>query len=281
MAAAAIIPGATTTLKEGKVVTTPGKTNVTVEATKVGPDSNGKTGTFTISSLSKVKQEKIYGEAVAVTAGGTALEVTIVSSLDLANLTNAARAATITKGKEALSADQTDIKLLEGAYQFVTDTEKANQEVGAEAETVSMTITGTMKGIGVRYEQVRDATLAVIDKTIPTGKIHISQSSDTITTSAENLDLTQGTVQILARVKTRTALVLDQDSLINAVAGQPLTAAEATLRATGGVVEATISERPQWLKTLPKRDDQISITINYSTDQADLGEPFSASPAPN
>jgi hypothetical protein len=264
--AAATIPGATTTLKEGKVVTTPGKTNVLVEATTVGSEANQKTGRFTIPSLPEVRQDKIYGEATAATAGGSSREVTVVSSADLTNLESAARAAANEQGKASLTEKISDGRLLTGAYELLITLQKADVLAGAEAETVTLTITGSMKGLVVKDQDVTTATLAVITKAIPSGRKHISSPADTITTNAQNLNLEAGTVDILAVIMTKTAIGLDEGTLVSSVVGQSLTAARATLLGTTGVVTVTIAVRPRWLKNLPKREPQISLTIDYASE---------------
>ena len=261
--AAATIPGATTTLREGKVVTTPGKTTVTIEATAVGLEPNGKTGTFIIPSLPSARQDKIYGETTTATSGGDSHEVTIVSTTDLAALTEAVEAAAAEQGKTQLTDVVGTSRLLDGAYQLAIEAKEADQTVGAEAESVSMKLTGAMKGLVVTDAEVTAATRTVVAKAIPSGRTHVESASDTITTSAQNLNIIDGTVEIIANIKTSTALTLDEENVINTVAGQSRSLAETTFRATTGVVSVTIDLRPRWLKSLPKRDEQIRLLLTY------------------
>lgn len=261
---AATIPGATTTLKEGKVVTTPGTTSVTIEAVQAGTEANGKTGRFTIPSLATVRQDRIYGELVGATAGGTNREVTIVSASDLENLKNSGRQQAAEQGKNDLLKEVAGGRLLEGAYQLAIESETVSEALGAETETIELALVGTMKGIVVRDEDLRAVTMAVIRQAIPSGRTQVPHPSDTITASASDLSLTAGTVQIRSEVATSTALSFDQQSFLNAVAGQTLAEAESISRHTSGVSSVAITIKPRWLGKLPKRDDQISLVTEYA-----------------
>ncbi len=271
--AAATIPGASTTLKEGKVVTTPGKTTVTIEAETAGPESNGKSGTFTIPSLPQVRQDKIYGETVSATAGGTSKEVTIVSQTDLDSLKNVVTAALLNEAKTALSDQLEGERLLDGAFSVTPTNEASSASVNSEAETLVMTTTAQVQGIVFADSQLNEAAVAILKKSIPTARVVVLRNSDTLEAATETFDGATGTLTITAEIRTRTALAIEPADLVEAIVGQSVATAKTTLTGTAGVAEVTINHRPQWLATLPKRDNQIKLVLNYQNDAASNQQP--------
>lgn len=259
------IPGASTTLSQGKIVTTPGKVNVVARAEQAGTAANGKSGTFTIPSLPTVRQDKIYGESVNPSAGGTSREVTIVTSNDINSLKNAAQAAFRDEGKAKL-VEASDRHLLDGAIEYTITQESASAAVDAEAETIRYTVTGTLRALLFDDSQLKDAALAILTRTVPSGRTVILRDSDTLSAAAENIVQDPGTMDLKVTIATHTALALELEDVAGSVTGLGFAEAESRLRETAGITDVTITSRPRWLKSLPKRPGQIEIVINYAVE---------------
>lgn len=264
--AAATIPGATTTLSQGQVVTTPGTTSVVVEAEAAGTDANGKSGTFTIPSLSAARQSKIYGEAANPSAGGTSQEVTIVTQADLDTLTAATREAATAEARTKLTEGLSG-RLLDGALEVTMGGEAASAAVDAEAQQLTLTVVATARGLLVADDQLKAATVAVLERAVSSGRMLVLRDNDTLTPVASNLILEPGSVEIRVTVATRTALAIDVAAVAGTLTNLPVPEAEARLRETAGVTAVTIDNRPRWLDRLPRRPSQIQITTVVGTDE--------------
>jgi len=253
------IPGATTTLSQGQIVATPGTVNTLIQAEVAGTEANGKSGIMSIPSLPSVRQDKIYGETVNASAGGTSREITIVTQADLDTLKNATRDALTADGKTKL-ADGADGRLLEGAAEIVLTSESASANVGDEVATVTYTMVAQARGLILGDEQLKTATIAILERAIPSGRMLVLRDNDTLAAIGENLSIESGTIDIRVTVNTRTALSVDVEQVAETVIGLVLPEAENRLRETAGVTNVVITSRPRWLTTLPKRPSQIEIT---------------------
>lgn len=262
-AAAATIPGAQTTLTQGQVLTTPGKTTVDITATANGSASNGKTGKFTIPSIPAVRQSKIYGEPVAPTAGGVSKQVTVVSQTDLDNLKQSVETALSASAKTQLAQKATGERIVDEAIQLSNENDQFSATVGDQADTLKLTATATATGLAFKDSDLNQAAVAVLGRAIPSARTLILRDSDTVAVKGEQLDTTAGTVIIDAHFVTRTALIVDPNSLINQVIGQSIGAAKQLLQQSPEVTNVAISSRPSWLKTMPRRASQIKLVVSY------------------
>lgn len=261
--AAVTVPGAVTTLKEGKVVTTPGKANVTIQAQLPGPQANGKSGRFTIPALSALRQEKIYGESIAPTAGGTAKEVTIASEADIQNLMHAAKAKLAEAGSAKLTEAAAGELVLNGASEQTLSEETYSHKAGAETETVTANITAKVRALVFADADLDQAATEVLKRSVPANRTLVLEASDQLVASVSKLELQASTLVIQVDCTSRTAAALDTSSLLDQITNQPVTIAQERLRAQTGVVTAQVTLRPRWLTKLPKHDSQVTLTINY------------------
>lgn len=260
---AVTIPGATTTLSQGQIVTTPGTVNTVIQAESAGTEANGKDGIMTIPSLPSVRQDKIYGETINPSAGGTSREITIVTQADLDALKNATRDALTADGKTKL-ADGVEGRLVEGAIELAVTNESASASVGDEASTLTYTMIGQARGLIVGEDELKTATIAILERAIPSGRMLVLRDNDSLSAIGENLVIDPGTIDIRVTVSSRTALSLDVEQVAETVTGLTIQDAESRLRETPGVTAVTISGRPRWLKTLPKRPSQITISTTVA-----------------
>lgn len=261
--AAATIPGATTTLREGKVVTTPGKTTVTIEAEQSGTDANGKSGTFTIPSLPPIRQDKIYGEAVASTSGGTSKEVTIVTQADRDGVKNLVleeltKAAAAKFGPEAGSD-----RLLTGAIAVEITNEDYSKNSDDQADTLRLKAQAHAKALIFADQNLTQATVAALKQSISSARDLVLDQTDQVVTTIHQLDLARGQLVIDAAITTRTALHLELDDLKDQITGLSVTDADTKLHSVAGIMDVTILHRPRWLKTLPKHASQITLTVTH------------------
>lgn len=264
---AATIPGASTTLREGKVVTTPGTVNVTISAETAGTAANAKTGRLTIPSLPTVRQDRIYGEFVNPSAGGTSKEVTVVTQADLDTLTKSGQAALVEAAKAEITNQATPhhLRVLDGAVSLADTKETLSAAVGDEAETINFSTTATASAIAFTDGDLKAAAVAILEQVTPSGKKLIITDSDQLVASTKSVDSAAGTVAIEALIKTRVALDIDPESLADTAAGLTPEAADAALHEIAGVQSVTIELRPRWIKQLPRRSSQLSVSLTYAT----------------
>ncbi len=261
--AAATIPGAQTTLTQGKVVTTPGKTTVAIAASSNGPAANGKSGTFTIPSIPTVRQDKIYGEAAAATAGGVSKQVTVVSQADIDALKKTMADAVKGEARTQLEQKAADTRVLEDAIQLKDQTDEFSAKLDEETDTLSLTSKAIATGLAFKDADLNQAAVAKLSQSVPSARMLVLRDSDTVTVTASKLDLAAGTVAIDAHFVTRTALSVDNSALVDQVTGQSLAAASQQLRQAPGVTDVTITTRPSWLKTMPRRSGQVTLVVSY------------------
>lgn len=259
----ATIPGAQTILTQGQVVTTPGKTTVAIAALTNGPDANGKSGTFTIPSIAAVRQSKIYGESTSATAGGVSKIVTVVSQSDVDSLKKTMDDALKAEAKTQLEQKAPGLRVLDEGIEFKDRSDQFSAAVGDQTDTLNLDTKATAAGLAFRDTDLNQAAIAQLKQAVPSARMLVLSDSDTVTVAGEKLDLSAGTLVISAHYVTRTALIVDTGSLVDEITGQSVAAATQTLKGGAEVASVTVTTRPSWLKTMPRRASQVKLVISY------------------
>lgn len=259
----AAIPGATTALKEGQIVTTAGKTTVNVEAEQAGEDYNVAAGHFTIASLPKDKQAKIYGESAAAMSGGTSKQVTILAENDIAKGKEDLSQELYAKNLDELKKKTKDLRLLESAVSNQIVDAKPSAKVGDEMENFELEVKTKSKALIFSDKNYRDLVIVLAKQNVPQGKDLMVSGQDEITTAVSNLNIANGTMLLKGQLKTKVGAQIEENEIKNKIAGRNIDEAKEILESLALVKEAQIKTKPSWLKKIPSREKNIAIKIEY------------------
>lgn len=261
-----IIPGASLTLKEGQVVTNPGKINGNIEATDAGESYNVAAGKFVIGDVPAEKREKIYAESTAQLAGGSTKEITVVSAADIELAKEALKTDIINKAKDDLTNQSKGSLLLDSAIRVETIEATPSVEEGTEAADFNMKIKAKSRALVFSESGFRDVFLAKVKEKVPNDKELLLEGGqlDKIVTKAKDIDIDKGQMTISGSVKTKIGPKIDLFGLKAKVAGRKISEAVEIVKATKSIEDASIGVQPNWLLSrLPFSAKQISVKVEY------------------
>lgn len=267
----AIIPGATTTLREGKVSTTPGTATVPIAAKVTGVSANGKSGRFTIPALPQIRQDKIYGESTTPTTGGTSREIIVVALADVETLRATVQKALDDSARTELATKAIGNRLLTDAFAIQILEEELSAQVDQEAETVSLKQKAKVLGLVFSDEDLKQVSVSQLVRHTPTGQVVVYSDRDEILTTTETLKLEEGQLAIATVFSTYRAPELTATHLADQIGGLDLPAARDKLLTDPQIHDVTVVLRPRWLSTLPKHASQISLEVSYLFDDQVVG----------
>lgn len=257
-----VVPRATADVDlAGNPVVTPGKVDLALEATVAGDQYNLAAGSFTITSLTGQRREKVTASNGAAFSGGTTKTVPVIADTDLEQ----ARTKLIEQSTEQLRNDirakAKDLTVLDDALSVSIASSSSSKNVGDEAENFELSATVQAKTIAFAAQDYQEAVVHQALQALPAGKALLQSGADSVETRVENVDIAQGKLTINGVLKTRMSQQIDQEALKQLVTGLTPTAAEEALRQQEGVTTATVALRPWFRKTIPTQFSQIYFVL--------------------
>ena len=261
-----IIPGATLTLKEGQVVTNPGKINGNIEATDAGESHNVNAGKFTIADIPAEKREKIYAESTAQLSGGSTKEITIVSAADIELAKEVLKIEIANKAKDELNNQSKGSMLLDSAIYVETLEEVPSSKEGVEANDFNMKIKAKARALVFSESGFRDVFLGKVKEKVPNDKelLLTDGGTDEIIAKAKDVDMEKGQMTIIGSISTKIGPKIDLSGLKAKLAGKKTSQAVEIAKATKSIEDANIVIQPNWLfNYLPFSSKQITVKVEY------------------
>jgi len=240
-------------------VTTPGKTKVTVNATKIGPEYNLASGSeFQIkehsSSSYRAKNEKAF-------SGGTSRKVRVVSVEDQEDLLNELTVELENKTKEELkNAAPEGKKILEKGVLTSVTNQEFDKAVGAETERFKLDLGMQVKALAYSNSDLDNLLEKIISDSIPAG--FVSQEIETNIGEGEIKE--EGNAIFKIHLEADLVPILDLEEIKKNLTGKYPEVGEEYLRSLPSFVKAKIvitPNLPSRLRVFPRFAKNIDIKI--------------------
>lgn len=262
----ATIPGATSTLVNGKVVITPGKQSVAIEAAAPGDGYNSSPTSFTIPSLPSAQQDKIYGTSNSAFTGGSSKIVTVVTQDDIDKLTTNVKKQNVDEAIVDIKAQATDKVYLDKAVQTVSQDVSSSAGVDVVADSSEVTVKGKFQVIAFAKKDQDELIRKLLEGKIPQGQT-LASSGDGVSVDNSQSDLnlvTDKQLQITTNVKAFTVDAFNQNELRRLLQGKAPKSAKDILGQKVPIDTVEVTMKPAWWPRLPYLASKINVMFGYT-----------------
>lgn len=235
-------------------------------ATAIVAQNNGSNYNIAATSYTVAGRSDVTATGTATT-GGTSQIVKVISQADIDNakqkITGQDTAAVRTELKQALESQGlfvVDATFTPGANPEVTTSGK----VGDEAANVTVTQKTTYTMFGVKQADLKKiVTNAVSDKIDTTKQSIIDFGLEEATFKLQNQQAKTALVSLDTTAIAGSDLNLDE--IKKQVAGKKANDAKEIISKYPGVTEVNVRYSPFWVKSIPKKEGKITVTVEKPT----------------
>lgn len=263
--AAVTVPGAQVGLQGGQfVITASGTADVNVEATDVGDQGNIGSSDFTITSIPKVQQSKIYGKSAASMSGGTNQMVSVVNGKDISD----AKTSIETELKESMTTkikEELDPKynLLDSAITSEIISEGADRNDGDQADAFNYTIKIRIRALTFSEDDFRQVLVNNAENQLPDDQAIVSDQTEAINYEVVSSDIKSGKIELKGKFDGYIANKYDNDVIKSDIRGKSITAARKKITSYDKVLSVDINTFPRFIHSLSYITRNITIEYNY------------------
>lgn len=259
-----IVPGASLALKEGKVVTNPGKITGEIEAAEAGEDYNVDSGKFLFSDYQGERQQNIFAESTSKLTGGSTRTVKVISQSDIELAKESLRKGIEEENIKELKDEIKGTVLLDGAVQTETQEAKSNLEVGAEVSEFEVTVKAQSSAISFSESSYRDVFLKKINEKVPQDKDLIINETNQLVTTVSSFSEDKKQMIVKGTLKSQLGPKIDDVEIKNSISGKSITDAEKLIKENKEIQSVSIELNPNILfNNLPFSGKQITIEVRY------------------
>ncbi len=241
------IPGATVTLVEGQLVTSPGKTTATIAATEPGDAYNIKPTKFTISGLSGDKAAKITAESTKDFSGGFTKQVTIMTQADIDGAKEVVVGDLAKQAAEELHKQAKDLKLIEEAVTSeVVSIETNPAAVDSETDYFDIKVKTKNEVMVFDEKAVQELVNTAIQAEVPEDKELLLGEGDEFVVSVSSTNYAEGQLTLESKVKTKIGTRIDAKAAKKGLAGKSEQAIREQLMTLPNAKEVQVTTFPRW-----------------------------------
>jgi hypothetical protein len=260
------VPGASSTVVGGKPVINPGRKDASVEAAAAGDTYNNAPTTFTIPSLPKAQQDKIYATSAAAFTGGTTNVVSVVSQADIDKVTEAIK----NKNKEESIAKLKEqagegMIIVDKAIQTTSQDVSSSPAVDAQGDTVEATVTGKFQVISFSQENHKKTLEKLLEGKIPQGQTLVTEGEGVgMDTTQFELNLVSDTkLDLTNTIKAFTVTAFDQNAIRRAIIGAVPGEVNSIVEKKVPLDKIEMNVTPSWWPRLPLSGSRIKLEFAY------------------
>lgn len=266
------VGGATSTIAGGTSVITPGQKDVNVVAVQPGNASNVGVTTFTIPSLPKVQQDKIYATSSSAITGGTSNIVAVVTADDIAKLTDTAKLQNKSEAIAKYKADLADQVVLEKAMQTVSQDVTTNVPAESVADSIEVSVAGKFTLITFTEANQKELVQKLVGTKIPQDQTLVTSGDgiDVDTSQFEINLVTPTKIELINTIKAFTVNGFDSNQIRRLlVAAKPTSDNVVQLvKSKIPAQKAQITITPTWWPRLPFWSEKIKLELQFSGKEA-------------
>lgn len=235
-----------------------GEANSKITAAEIGVDSNVAEKTnFQVASFSSSEFE---AEAVTEISGGSSREVKVASESDRNLLLAELKKELTQQAEEKIRSELGEGQQVVMNSAITVVSTQYSAEVGAEADSVELTLTVAAKGLAYSKIDVKPIADAILESKVPEG--YSIQNSVPEILSAASAGATGNVVE--ANISVKAAAVVDPAAVAASAANQRESVALDTIKGLPGVANATIQFQPSLVRylmpTLPSSKNISVVT---------------------
>lgn len=242
-------------------VTTPGKANVGVSASVIGPESNLAAGTSL--SVAGYSDSQVAAKVDSALSGGTSKDVTIVTSDDQKKLLAGASANLRKQARDKLAAQLTDdLKILEEGLAENNITASYSKKVNDQATDFNLNLSITYKGTAYSDADLKTMVSKLVQTNVPEGYMLNLQDAETQADVAK-VD-PDGKVIFLAKFRAKLIPKLDSEKIKSDLVGKTPQQAASILKQIENVISSEVRitpSMPLFLNRIPFLKNNISVDV--------------------
>lgn len=262
---AVTVPGAQVGLQGGQfVITASGTADVNVEAVEVGEQGNIGPSDFTITSIPKIQQSKIYGKSANSMSGGTNQIVKVVAKSDISD----AKTATENELKETATNKINEelgdnYKLLESALTFEVLSDNSDRKEGDQADTFNYELKFKVRALAFSEQDFRNMLVKNAEEQLPEDQEIVSDEVEDINYEVVSSDIASGKIELKGKFEGYIANKYDNDIIKSDIRGKSITAARKKITSYDKVLSVDINTFPRFIHSIPYITRNITIEYNY------------------
>lgn len=236
---------------------------VPVAAGAPGPEYNLPAGArLEIENQAFGKQPKLLWATVAENlSGGTNQEVKVASQGDIAQAYGALTKELIGTARQAVTAEKSDLKLLDNAAVAETVEQKTSVSAGADAAEFAATLKVRVSALVYDESQVRAIITERIKRLLPENKALKAGAPETLTASFVNLSLPSGQGVLAAHFEGQIIYRVNASELLAKVRGKTPEEIREILLSRPEIAAVTIKLYPFWVKRVPSFGKKVYLQI--------------------
>lgn len=246
-----------------RAVNVPAKGQVDVIAHADAAGLSGEVGPtqFTIPGLPESMQTSIYAVSVESMKGGISYK-RVITQKDIDDAVASVSNALLEEAKTTMSQSVDRGVFTGDSYSMSVTSQGADQEVGAEAGSFTVSIAIDVTAVYYDANAVKRFALSELYERVPEGYTADGVSTDAVQMTVKEADTKKGTATLGVYLEGKAIIsedsqVLNKDRFVGRAPNEVLT----LLRASDAVKDASVSFTPFWLERVPTLKDHISIVI--------------------
>ena len=244
----------------------PGTVDVNVEAADVGDQGNIGPSDFTITSIPKVQQSKIYGKSSAAMTSGSNNIVKIVADKDLKEAKESTEKELKAKITDEIKAGLAENEqLLDQAIGENISAESSSDKAGDQVDAFFYKIKIKIEAITFSEDDAKILLLDNAKNQLPQDKEIVSNADEKIKYEVANFDLGKGTIALKGTFDGYIAAKYDISAIKKEIKGRSIKTATNKITAHTGVLSVDITTWPGFLRSLPLIERRINIEFNYGS----------------
>ncbi len=265
--AAATIPGAQVGLQGGQfVIIASGTADVNVEATAVGEQANIGPNDFTITTIPKVQQSKIFGKSTAAMSGGTNKVVKVVADKDIASAKESTEKELKDNLVNKIKIELVDKeKLLDSAVSSSVSSESASNKAGDQVDNFNYKVKMKVEVVTFSEDDFKNVLLESAKSKLAENKDIVANKEESTKYDVISSDIAKGTIALKGTFDGYVADKYDVGAIKSDIKGKTIKTATNKITARTGVLSVDISINPNFMRTLPLISRRINVEFNYGS----------------
>lgn len=261
-----VVPGASSSVSAGKSVIAAGQVTAKVQASAAGDGYNIAATTFTIPSLPKAQQEKIYATSSATFTGGTTNIVTVVTQSDIDTLTENTKKKNSEEAVSKVKESAGDQIVLDQALQVVSQQATPSVAADTAGDALEVTVIGSYKAITFSTEDHKQLVEQLLGNKIPQGQ-ELAQSGEDVAIDTSQIELSlvaDDKLELTTQLKAFTVANFNKDLVQRSLIGNaPSSAEEVIKKQIPSLERVETSVTPSWWPRLPFLSKNLKVDYQY------------------
>jgi len=253
------VPG--TKVENGKII--PGSIVVEVIADKPGQAYNIPASKFGIPAFNEHNDpgrfEKIYGKSNEAMTGGAIGKAKVVTDTDFGTAKQILSDQVTKNAEDSLKTQTSGLKVINASAIKLKEPE-STAKTDEAADNFTMAISGSIKTVGFKEDDLKGLIKQSIDKTQ-----NLTVIPEKLTISYDNImfDETNDTLVFTVNIKGTSYAKIDIDKIMTDLSGKNEAEIRSYFKGAANIESVKIVLSPFWVKKVPQEKERTKLQINY------------------